>query len=72
MEVARTTEVWRARGIGQFPASAPTCADRADAENYARWIVMEEVNSNTEVAVQRFDLPTQTWVTEGIVARKKK
>lgn len=65
LEVARIVEVFRAQGVGRSPAYAPTRDDAAGAEADARWIVREGINSNAEAIWQRFDIPTQRWVTIG-------
>lgn len=66
-EVVRIVEVFRAQGVGQSPAYAPTRHYAMDAESDAKWIVREGINSNEEAIWQRFDIPTQSWVTIGRV-----
>lgn len=67
LEVARIVEVFRARGVGEIPAYTPTRIYAEFAETDAKWIVSEGINSNDEAIWQRFDIPTQSWVTIGRV-----
>jgi len=69
-QVPRIVEVWRARGFGSSPAYAPTDRNERDASAMASAIVREGINSNRAAFVQRFDLPTQRWVTVSVVGNK--
>lgn len=69
-KMPRIVEVWRARGFGSSPAYAPTDTDERDAVAAAEAIVREGINSNRAAFVQRFDLPTQKWVTVSVVGNK--
>ena len=67
--VPRIVEVWRAVGIGAYPSHAPTRDSGWRAEGDALWIVREGINGNKGAKIQRFDVPTQKWVTERTIGR---
>lgn len=69
-EMPRIVEVWRARGFGYYAASAATDRDERDASASAEAIVRNGINGNEAAFVQRFDLPTQKWVTVDVVGNK--
>lgn len=71
LEVERRVVKFRARGVGRYPADAWPRDDEMSAKIDAETIVRYGTNGNTEAVWQRFDLPTQSWVTVGQVKARE-
>lgn len=63
--VPRLVEVFRARGISRYPERPPVRSYPERAENEAKSIVRD--GRDPEAVWERFDIPSQQWITMGRV-----